>query len=118
MVVSMGIISAEGIGCIHGSQPPLSRQILGNPYGHLFKTPIRVLYKAMLGKDFKPAPMVGSLGPFVIHRLSGAESKELANFSPQVGFCLIPGNIFQRSEERRVGKECVRTCRSGWSPYP
>src|SRR3546814_10869848 len=21
-----------------------------------------------------------------------------------------------RSEERRVGKECVRTCRSGWSP--
>src|SRR3546814_17916491 len=22
----------------------------------------------------------------------------------------------QRSEERRVGKECVRTCRSRWSP--
>src|SRR3546814_14475854 len=21
-----------------------------------------------------------------------------------------------RAEERRVGKECVRTCRSGWSP--
>src|SRR3546814_16605789 len=24
----------------------------------------------------------------------------------------------RRSEERRVGKECVRTCRSRWSPYP
>src|SRR3546814_19919406 len=24
----------------------------------------------------------------------------------------------QRSEERRVGKECVSTCRSRWSPYP
>src|SRR3546814_12311104 len=24
---------------------------------------------------------------------------------------------FARSEERRVGKECVSTCRSGWSPY-
>src|SRR3546814_17307274 len=24
----------------------------------------------------------------------------------------------ERSEERRVGKECVRTCRSRWSPYP
>src|SRR3546814_2133487 len=24
---------------------------------------------------------------------------------------------YYRSEERRVGKECVRTCRSGWSPY-
>src|SRR3546814_20038235 len=25
--------------------------------------------------------------------------------------------IFGRSEERRVGKECVSTCRSRWSPY-
>src|SRR3546814_1880883 len=27
------------------------------------------------------------------------------------------GNVEQRSEERRVGKECVSTCRSRWSPY-
>src|SRR3546814_17826277 len=26
--------------------------------------------------------------------------------------------IARRSEERRVGKECVSTCRSRWSPYP
>src|SRR3546814_15630237 len=25
--------------------------------------------------------------------------------------------ISRRSEERRVGKECVSTCRSRWSPY-
>ena len=25
--------------------------------------------------------------------------------------------IFCRSEERRVGKECLRLCRSRWSPY-
>src|SRR3546814_13177600 len=25
---------------------------------------------------------------------------------------------FRRSEERRVGKECVSTCRSRWSTYP
>src|SRR3546814_16227844 len=25
--------------------------------------------------------------------------------------------IHRRSEERRVGKECVSTCRSRWSPY-
>ena len=25
--------------------------------------------------------------------------------------------IFRRSEERRVGKECLRLCRSRWSPY-
>src|SRR3546814_5818077 len=26
-------------------------------------------------------------------------------------------NRLSRSEERRVGKECVSTCRSRWSPY-
>ena len=30
---------------------------------------------------------------------------------------LSPDKIHQRSEERRVGKECVSTCRSRWSPY-
>src|SRR3546814_4129242 len=25
--------------------------------------------------------------------------------------------LLHRSEERRVGKECVSTCRSRWSPY-
>src|SRR3546814_11592912 len=28
-----------------------------------------------------------------------------------------PEQIRRRSEERRVGKECVSTCRSRWSPY-
>src|SRR3546814_1202288 len=27
------------------------------------------------------------------------------------------GEAADRSEERRVGKECVSTCRSRWSPY-
>src|SRR3546814_13286298 len=27
------------------------------------------------------------------------------------------GVVQARSEERRVGKECVSTCRSRWSPY-
>src|SRR3546814_13815138 len=26
--------------------------------------------------------------------------------------------IVRRSEERRVGKECVSTCSSRWAPYP
>src|SRR3546814_12920050 len=29
----------------------------------------------------------------------------------------VPAGVIIRSEERRVGKECVRTCRSRWSPY-
>src|SRR3546814_7952468 len=29
----------------------------------------------------------------------------------------VAGFELQRSEERRVGKECVSTCRYRWSPY-
>src|SRR3546814_12038833 len=34
-------------------------------------------------------------------------------FGPHQGVMVIR----RRSEERSVGKECVRTCRSRWSPY-
>src|SRR3546814_18830850 len=36
---------------------------------------------------------------------------------PLVGLVQMLGNLSDRSEERRVGKECVSTCRSRWSPY-
>src|SRR3546814_6816162 len=29
---------------------------------------------------------------------------------------VLVANMVERSEERRVGKECVSTCRSRWSP--
>src|SRR3546814_19693262 len=37
-------------------------------------------------------------------------------FVPSCGHCL-PFTEGRRSEERRVGKECVSTCRSRWSPF-
>src|SRR3546814_11817530 len=30
---------------------------------------------------------------------------------------IVLADVRDRSEERRVGKECVSTCRSRWSPY-
>src|SRR3546814_12369063 len=48
------------------------------------------------------------------------------DFSPPLGEDLCvravldhihPHAVDLRSEERRVGKECVSTCRSRWSPY-
>src|SRR3546814_20104250 len=46
----------------------------------------------------------------------------MRNILRQLGpvFNRLPNSISiagHRSEERRVGKECVRTCRSRWSPY-
>src|SRR3546814_20850189 len=35
----------------------------------------------------------------------------------QGALLLPPIREGERSEERRVGKECVSTCRSRWSPY-
>src|SRR3546814_14177711 len=40
--------------------------------------------------------------------------------APQRRYTLFVGiyiELLLRSEERRVGKECVSTCRSRWSPY-
>ena len=44
------------------------------------------------------------------HHLPGAEL-------PAADALVNPRVAYERSEERRVGKECVSTCRSRWSPY-
>src|SRR3546814_1942515 len=47
-------------------------------------------------------------------RQGGSLSRRAAIYA-LVGAINIP--IINRSEERRVGKECVSTCRCWWSPY-
>src|SRR3546814_8777024 len=37
--------------------------------------------------------------------------------APKDGWVIVGTAEDWRSEERRVGKECVSTCRSRWSPY-
>src|SRR3546814_16557117 len=44
------------------------------------------------------------------------EAFERANLAG-VQKATVPSKRSWRSEERRVGKECVSTCRSRWSPY-
>src|SRR3546814_18646456 len=48
---------------------------------------------------------------FVMFGLGAIPSGWLADKWSREGMMLV------RSEERRVGKECVSTCRSRWSPY-
>src|SRR3546814_15636675 len=36
---------------------------------------------------------------------------------PGMGEGVVSAQRIERSEERRVGKDCVSTCRSRWSPY-
>src|SRR3546814_4739042 len=46
-----------------------------------------------------------------------ADLAQAAGASVGIELCVISHQTAQRSEERRVGKECVSTCRSRWSPY-
>ena len=62
-------------------------------------------------------------GPMVVMWLIGGLLIWLAikkDYEPALllpmGFGAILVNL-PRSEERRVGKECLRLCRSRWSPY-
>src|SRR3546814_2456614 len=50
--------------------------------------------------------------------ISGAQSRMAGKDEAGRGAQTLSGeNDFLRSEERRVGKECVSTCSSRWSPY-
>src|SRR3546814_16585114 len=62
--------------------------------------------------------------PFVVQRIDQRNERGGAKQAGEQGLSAVPGggdgkerNDEERSEERRVGKECVSTCRSRWSPY-
>src|SRR3546814_14514624 len=59
--------------------------------------------------NISPMVTVGHTPRFVKNYMADAADIESAirNYVSEV----------KRSEERRVGKECVSTCRSRWSPY-
>src|SRR3546814_13141514 len=73
-------------------------------------------------------PATVSEAPYILDGLlmNDAGRRVRQHFADTGGFtdhvfaaCALLGYRFapRRSEERRVGKECVSTCRSRWSPY-
>ena len=62
----------------------------------------KVIHAALLG--------FGTVGTGVYKVLKNQEEEMEAKLGSVV-------RIKKRSEERRVGKECLRLCRSRWSPY-
>src|SRR3546814_14982126 len=60
---------------------------------------------------------VVSMGFAVLTQLKLAAAEAASWFRIGAGASGIAGGFSFRSAERRVGKECVSTCRSRWSPY-
>src|SRR3546814_21048472 len=90
---------------------------------------------ATLGQDldFLPYPLAPDFGGLVLDQDRRVESwsEEVRLTSDSAGQLrwllggyylhtardVVSSAFLDRSEERRVGKECVSTCRSRWSPY-
>src|SRR3546814_14377939 len=73
-----------------------------------------------LGHELVHADPLGKRGVDV-HRLAGDAAALFLILDEMEGPHIVQpvGELHKqhRSEERRVGKECVSTCRSRWSPY-
>src|SRR3546814_12148069 len=79
---------------------------------------------ASLGPAGASAPFAASPplreAVMVAGRTGGAGNRAKSAHSLRLASCLPDTRVmgvFRRSEERRVGKECVSPCRTRWSPY-
>src|SRR3546814_10878257 len=64
-----------------------------------------------IDRNLVRAVIAGEDGKFCQH--SGFDTEAIAKAAARNA----QGGRIRRSEERRVGKECVSSCRSRWSPY-
>src|SRR3546814_19036024 len=86
----------------------------------------RVVYTVVYAVSLLPMASlyaIGSLAFFLSYHVIGYRKavviQNIARSFPDKRYGEIHAitKKFYRSEERRVGKECVSTCRSRWSPY-
>src|SRR3546814_14002705 len=95
-----------------------------NPQMNDINFPAGVLQPPLYDAKMDAAPNYGNTGGTIGHELTHAfddEGRQFdANGNLKDWWTPADAKAFEkraRSEERRVGKECVSTCRSRWSPY-
>src|SRR3546814_12739464 len=83
------------------------------PYTTLFRSDVVVVWKL----DRLSRSLKDMLHIMERIELAGAGFRSLTEAIDRMTIARPTPKVGARSEERRVGKECGRTCRSRWSPY-
>src|SRR3546814_16433568 len=100
----------------HWSTDVCSSDLWARGYGDVPPTTVIVLGDDAEGVADTPATCTLAARVRIPH---GVENEESGH--PDIYVCrdlqFDWAKAWPRSEERRVGKECVSTCRSRWSPY-
>src|SRR3546814_11366066 len=93
----------------------LAKAVSGNPAALSASTALRMATLGgakALGLDSEIGSLLaGKSADCIAIDLNAAATQPVYNVLSQIVYAA------SRSEERRVGKECVSTCRSRWSPY-
>ena len=89
---------ASGVG---GAQPDPVSRVASNPHPMARRARLQAL---------APIIFFDVAGPLAVYY--GARAAGLSTV-----VALVLSGVVNRSEERRVGKECQSVCRSRWSPY-
>src|SRR3546814_13830117 len=76
-------------------------------------TPSENLVGSVIGFVWTTGWFIGT----VIAEASPTEKAQKYNWLVEYADDIYTQELILRSEESRVGKECVRTCRSGWKSY-
>ena len=105
-----------------GAHAPMAEAMAEIPWQDILKTlesgSMKVQGSALTAEErVAVARYLGSSGPAVIPEMSGfcaAGAKPAPSKASWNGWS---PDLRNRSEERRVGKECSELCRSRWSPY-
>src|SRR3546814_16948019 len=90
------------------------------PYTTLFRSPER--HGNLAGSDKNGKKQGDGNGPIIIkkyanRRLYNTATSSYVTLDHLCQMVQSDVEFVVRSEERRVGKECVSTCRYRWSPY-
>src|SRR3546814_15557475 len=97
-----------------GREVGLTERLVGLHHAVVLLVPARLVAGGRCGGGGRRKDSTGKSGAGCQAK-SATHGREESSHEPSPHRFVL--SLLRRSEERRVGKECVSTCRSRWSPY-